>query len=72
MTGVIIIQGGGWEDYALGLIDDMKYKYHTYPDYSPDVQIDNRAAREMGYHERMAAEIEGHQAQGIPLGKTVV
>lgn len=72
MTSVIIIQGNSLESFYDQTIDYLHAKYHSYPAYAPDIHMDSHTASEMGYHERMAAEIEGYQAQGIPYGKIVV
>ena len=72
MSSVIIIQGDSLDSFYDQTMDYLEAKYHYYPPCTPDLQMDSRTASEMGFHERMAADIEGYQSQGIPLGKMVV
>ena len=71
MTKVIIIQGQSLDSFYDQTIDYLHAKYHSYPDYSPDIQIDNRTAMETIYGERMAEQIQAQLDQGVPPGKIV-
>lgn len=70
---MIIIQGNSLDNFYDQTIDYLEAKYHYYPPYIPDLQMDHRTADEMGCHERIGDEVsrQQYQAQNIPLGRMV-